>query len=381
MKICPNCHQKNSDKFKFCRYCGTKLPAKSVNANNIVNNNQSVNYKYCPNCHHKNNQNAKFCIKCGYQFSSQKASQDVNTQSTKSGSHNNSIPKKHSQHKMSNGQIVAQSQNDNYKYCPNCHYKNNKNVKFCVKCGYQFSSDKSFQHKILNNQTTPQFQNTNYKQQWNQANQSINKVANYSNNYFSWYKDTLLHPLATHKANPYFGLTSMAVMAILIWIANVLGKSNDNISGWLFDIISGNSPLRVYINSVYSVENSSLGSFILSFATIIIYGLFTYIGVYFTSKGHNNFYQIMNRFGSMINVAIPVGIILILGTIIGEAFITSIACMLIEFIIIIATANIIIGVKDYKHSELNRFYIGVLAVLISYFAISIITAIVGIILQ
>lgn len=46
-----------------------------------------------------------------------------------------------------------------------------------------------------------------------------------------------------------------------------------------------------------------------------------------------------------------------------------------------ASSYIIINIRNPKYSELSRFYISILAIVISYFAISIAATVVGIMFQ
>ncbi len=226
------------------------------------------------------------------------------------------------------------------KKCPQCGAMVAADAKFCTSCGYAFPAQEAAQPQA----PTPQPQPTRAQPNGGSTvppmpNLNAAQAKAAGRNYWQYFVDSLLHPLHFDKtANPYFGLVSLAILAIIstfsLWRTlatfgtsmirflitledTISGGSSGSASNIAADIAEGLADKEtVRFNAAMGqISGSTCFKFFLAFVVIVmVYVALAFAIRRFISHDSQSFLSITTDFGRFFSPMIVVAlVIMVLG--------------------------------------------------------------------
>lgn len=278
--------------------------------------------------------------------------------------------------------------------CPRCHKMNNDNANFCKYCGAKLSINSKPRKKLndshVNNSmhmhSNPHQVHTaqhsshmqpDYNQAWNNANQAMNKMSNYSNNYLIWLKDCLLHPTQEHRGHPYFGFLTFGIQALLLFITILTSysMSSDNVLVSTFmDHALGYLPIHAYF--VDSGNGGAVSAFFGAILFFVIYVLIGFLSRMIMDKHHHaNLFKTSNSLARLTSGNLVVLLLLLIFCVLAEnAFVQEL------FLVFTVIAYGGIFLYNYRASKVDSLYVGTCSIFVIKFLQGIVMTILDILI-
>lgn len=274
------------------------------------------------------------------------------------------------------------------KQCPHCHKMNPSSARFCKYCGTNLTNVKASASSItdsnsqgVNSQSTQSRQvsssssSQSYNKQWERVNKSSAQTNDLVGNYFTWLKDTFIHPERTSVSHPAFGAISFAVEAVLLIITSLISSGNEQIANIMMNM-KGYLPISAFYNASGNISKPIcvILASIMFFAVYIVIGFLVHL---FEAKDKKNIVYVMNLLAGYSSFNIILTLALLVSVLIQSVMLSWLLPQLIFGMLLIGLAIMIF--KDNNKTNVDRVFITIVSWLIYILVIGLVGTILAII--
>lgn len=226
------------------------------------------------------------------------------------------------------------------KYCPDCGNELKEGAKFCNACGSNIAAERA-----VPQQTSA----VKGEQVINLSAINIDKerISDLSNNYFTYFKDTLVHPSESfHKETSYNGIIQFVLLSFI------------QVLSFLF----------VSFDSYFSM---TFGMFLGLFLTLTLFNFLSVFVVHgvkkFVYRASGSFLKTSTQYGGLFSSYVLLHTIIMLVTLFVGADSSPLAVIssLLSVVVAIFAFAIYLYIDENK-PKLDKFYVGVIATLVLF---------------
>lgn len=226
------------------------------------------------------------------------------------------------------------------KYCPNCGNELKEGVKFCNACGNNIAAETGApqQTSAVKGEQVINLSAINIDKE---------KISSMSTNYFTYFKETLVHPSKSFNQEASYNGIIQFVLLSFIQVMSFLFVSFDSYFSMTFGMILG------------------------LFLTLTLFNFLSVLVVHgvkkFAYRARGSFLKTSTQYGGLFSSYVLLHTVIMIVTLfVGAEYspLTAISSLLSVIVAVFAFA--IYLYKDENQSRLDKFYVGILAVLVLF---------------